>query len=323
MNSQDCYSILDLQEGASIQEIKIAYRRLALRYHPDKNTSTLDGEKFKAITEAYQMLKVGQKGHIRANQGFYSKTFVGKGLGPILRKLNPSKIFKEKLQKHARGTDRACHDFTKYALRVLKYPAVASKNAVSALVHSDITRYNQIPSIMYSQVHAHLLKKCRGIEMHVKNNVRLFCWLLHPITMRALHPCYLTDLRRLGSDRQATVHEMESVIHAYKLSSVNDFAHENISTPFEYNRIKHCMNYKIPMLHYAQIDGKFGKFSGIERNRVYFAAIPQVMEWDNKPHGAMNLDEMEALNAHHYGRLATGDTLVDPTVRWRSRHLLA
>lgn len=49
--------MLGLREGATMKEIKEAYRKLALRYHPDKNVSKQDGEKFKIITEAYQMLR--------------------------------------------------------------------------------------------------------------------------------------------------------------------------------------------------------------------------------------------------------------------------
>lgn len=57
MNSYRCYQMLGLHEGATMQEIKEAYRKLALRYHPDKNVSKQDDEKFKIITEAYQMLR--------------------------------------------------------------------------------------------------------------------------------------------------------------------------------------------------------------------------------------------------------------------------
>src|SRR5574340_439926 len=41
-----------------MHEIRNAYRRLALEYHPDKNISSKDGMKFKLITEAYQTLRV-------------------------------------------------------------------------------------------------------------------------------------------------------------------------------------------------------------------------------------------------------------------------
>jgi hypothetical protein len=52
--------LLGLRKGASIPEIRDAYRRLALEYHPDKNNSARDGVKFKLITEAYQTLRTGK-----------------------------------------------------------------------------------------------------------------------------------------------------------------------------------------------------------------------------------------------------------------------
>lgn len=57
MNSDQCYNLLGLNQGASMHEIRNAYRRLALEYHPDKNISSKDGIKFKLITEAYQTLR--------------------------------------------------------------------------------------------------------------------------------------------------------------------------------------------------------------------------------------------------------------------------
>jgi len=58
LNNTQCYYLLGLREGASIPEIRSAYRRLVLEYHPDKNTSAKDGAKFKLITEAYHTLRV-------------------------------------------------------------------------------------------------------------------------------------------------------------------------------------------------------------------------------------------------------------------------
>jgi DnaJ-class molecular chaperone len=53
---KDFYSLLQIKKNASDEEIKKAYRRLALQYHPDQNQSDEAEEKFKAINEAYSVL---------------------------------------------------------------------------------------------------------------------------------------------------------------------------------------------------------------------------------------------------------------------------
>ena len=58
----DYYAVLECQSTASDDEIKKSYRRLAMAYHPDRNGGSKDAEeKFKAITEAYDVLRDPQK----------------------------------------------------------------------------------------------------------------------------------------------------------------------------------------------------------------------------------------------------------------------
>ena len=67
MNSDQCYSLLGLNQGASMHEIRSAYRRLVLEYHPDKNIASKDDMKFKLITEAYQTLRINNKSVVGQN----------------------------------------------------------------------------------------------------------------------------------------------------------------------------------------------------------------------------------------------------------------
>lgn len=57
MAKKDYYEVLGLEKGASEDEIKRAFRKLAIKYHPDKNQGNKEAEeKFKEINEAYQVL---------------------------------------------------------------------------------------------------------------------------------------------------------------------------------------------------------------------------------------------------------------------------
>lgn len=57
MNASQAFQTLRLEDDATPDEIKSAYRRMALESHPDKNVKTDDDTKFKRVTEAYNVLK--------------------------------------------------------------------------------------------------------------------------------------------------------------------------------------------------------------------------------------------------------------------------
>ena len=77
---EDYYDILGINKSASSSEIKKAYRKKAIAYHPDKNPGDAEAEKkFKEAAEAYEVLGDEQKraqydrfGHaaFEGNQGF-------------------------------------------------------------------------------------------------------------------------------------------------------------------------------------------------------------------------------------------------------------
>lgn len=61
MNEQQAFQTLNINSNASFDDVKYAYRKLALELHPDKNSDEKDGGKFKDATAAYHVLKNNHK----------------------------------------------------------------------------------------------------------------------------------------------------------------------------------------------------------------------------------------------------------------------
>lgn len=85
MAKRDYYEVLGVGKSASLEEIKRAYRKLALEWHPDRNKAAGANEKFKEINEAYAVLSDPKKretynqfGHT-AEQGPFGGGFRGQG----------------------------------------------------------------------------------------------------------------------------------------------------------------------------------------------------------------------------------------------------
>ena len=93
-NKRDYYETLEIQKNASKDEIKNTYRKLALKYHPDRNKSPGAEEKFKEISEAYAVLSDDEKrkkydtyGHVgsedvfRGSEANFEEIFRDMGFG--------------------------------------------------------------------------------------------------------------------------------------------------------------------------------------------------------------------------------------------------
>jgi len=119
MQKRDYYEVLGLDRNATKDEIKKAYRKLALKYHPDKNPDKkVAEEKFKEISEAYAVLYDDDKrrlydqyGHIGIDQQYTSEDiFRGTDFSDIFRGMDFGfsgfdDIF-ERFFGHSMGFDR-------------------------------------------------------------------------------------------------------------------------------------------------------------------------------------------------------------------------
>ena len=89
-DNKDYYQTLGVTKSASPEEIKRAYRKLALQYHPDRNKGKDTEGKFKEVTNAYEVLSDPQKkqtydqfGHAAFEQGAGQGPFGGAAGGPF------------------------------------------------------------------------------------------------------------------------------------------------------------------------------------------------------------------------------------------------
>ncbi|AZL15718.1 molecular chaperone DnaJ [Rickettsiales endosymbiont of Stachyamoeba lipophora] len=79
MSKEDYYQLLEVSKGASKDDLKKAYRKLAMQYHPDRNPGNKEAEtKFKKISEAYEVLSDDQK---RAAYDQYGHAAFAQGQG--------------------------------------------------------------------------------------------------------------------------------------------------------------------------------------------------------------------------------------------------
>src|SRR3954467_1782806 len=91
----DFYGVLGVPRDASNDEIKKAYRKLAMQYHPDKNNGSKEAEEqFKQITEAYEVLREADKrsaydrygeAGLRGGAGGFHHVDLSEALGMFMR----------------------------------------------------------------------------------------------------------------------------------------------------------------------------------------------------------------------------------------------
>lgn len=85
------YDILGVEKDATEDQLKKAYRKLALRVHPDKNRAPSAQEAFKKVGTAYATLSDASK---RRHYDMFGTEMNGGG-GPNFQDINPEELFKQ------------------------------------------------------------------------------------------------------------------------------------------------------------------------------------------------------------------------------------
>ncbi len=98
MSKRDYYEVLGVERGADEKALKAAYRKLAMKYHPDQNPGDKAAEdKFKEVGEAYSVLSDTQKraAYDRFGHGAFENGGGGPGGSPFGQGVNPEDIFQD------------------------------------------------------------------------------------------------------------------------------------------------------------------------------------------------------------------------------------
>lgn len=145
MASRDYYEVLEVSRTADDGEIKKSYRRLAMRYHPDRNPGDSQAEeRFKEISEAYEVLSDPQKrqaydrfGHAGVQggggPGFGAGGFAGGGFGDIF-----GDLFEQAFGRGFGGRDPGRGADLRYELELSLEEAARGKTVTISIPSSSV-----------------------------------------------------------------------------------------------------------------------------------------------------------------------------------------
>jgi curved DNA-binding protein CbpA len=168
MDTVDYYRKLGLQLGASLQEVKASYRRLARVYHPDVNPDNLQArDQFIAITEAYQyLLKAAPLESEKKRQSHTKPSTPTPRYQPVkpqVRRKQPTVQFNAALSETEQKLKENSYQQLQRLLKYQRFPrAIALVEGLAQRIPQDI-EIRQWQAITYQRWGRHLIKE-RQVE---------------------------------------------------------------------------------------------------------------------------------------------------------------
>lgn len=150
MQVKDYYNILGLEPSASITEVKKAYRKLALQFHPDKNyNDPLANAQFAEIKEAYEVLTNPSRKEKYLEQRWYNQSMGNKKTQDII---TPYTILKQTIALEKQVAKLDVYRMDKTGLQEYVLTMLSDETIEKLLAFNDTATNRQIVSILLQAI---------------------------------------------------------------------------------------------------------------------------------------------------------------------------
>jgi molecular chaperone DnaJ len=181
MSKKNYYQLLHVSPQATAQEIKAAYRKLAFKYHPDRNKgNTLTEAVLKEINEAYRVLSNPEK------RRFYNASIAINNFHP----------------KHKRPTPITSHAILQNAIKLKTY--VERSNVLN--INQDIV-FHKVQSLL-SEHHLNILLLENNIQL-IHQFIQQLLLCMQPLTSKSIQ-LLLAPLQKLAAGDENMLEEIQT-----------------------------------------------------------------------------------------------------------------